>query len=604
MLWNRSSGLGKALASGLVLSSLALCASRANAQSLERFSLDRFDPAPAGDRFFGVPGGDSGGHGVMRGVLLGEWAWRPLVLYRNDGDDRVGSVVRDQVFLHLGFGIGLFDRLNLSVNLPFSLASWGSSPSANGIDVSSPSGASLGDMRLAARLRVLGAPRSAAQLDIGGSLWLPTGDRERFTGDGSVRGLPALTFSGESGGVAYALHAGVSLREKRQFLATEVGNEFAFGGALGLLLADRKLQIGPEIYGSSTFKSAFERDTTNAEALLGAKLRLGPVVIGAAAGPGLTRGLGTPATRLVGSVALAPEPETKKPRLDRDHDKIWDDIDACPDTAGIRSDDPARNGCPDSDEDGVFDRDDACPEVAGKASDDPKQNGCPPDRDGDGIIDDEDACPDVAGEENEDPKKNGCQPDRDGDGIVDKDDACPDIRGIVSEAPTQNGCPGDRDKDTVRDDKDACPDEKGKPDPDPKKNGCPTLVRVTKTEITILQQVEFKTASDVILPQSDELLTQVADVLREHPEIKKVEVQGHTDNRGAAAYNKKLSDRRAKSVVRWLTERGQIDASRLDAKGYGMDQPIDDNSTAEGRQKNRRVQFKIIDIEKRPEPAE
>ncbi len=571
---------------------------------MERFSLDRYEPTPAGDRFFAVPGGDSGGHGVVRGALVGEWAWRPLVLYKNDGDDRVGSVVRDQAFLHLGIGLGLWDRLNLSVNFPFALATWGSSPDAGGINVNSPSGASLGDMRLSARLRLVGAPRSAAELDLGGSVWFPTGDRDHFTGDGKVRGLPQLTFSGEAGVIAYALHGGVVLRPKRQFLATEVGNEFAFGGALGFLLADRKLQIGPEIYGTSTLKDAFQRDTTNAEALLGLRYRIGPVVLGVAGGPGLTRGLGTPATRLIGSFAIAPEPTTEKPRGDRDHDKIFDDVDACPDEAGLSSDDPKRNGCPDKDGDGIFDRDDACPEVFGKASDDPKKNGCPPDQDGDGIIDADDACPDAPGEENEDPKKNGCPPDRDGDGVIDKHDACPDIPGIVSEDPEQNGCPGDRDHDGIRDDRDACPEEKGKPDPDPKKNGCPSLVRVTKTEITILQQVEFKTASDVILPRSDELLTQVADVLRQHPEIKKVEVQGHTDNRGAAAYNKKLSEKRAKSVVKWLVDRGEIDASRLEPKGYGMDVPIDDNSTEEGRQRNRRVQFKIVEQDKRTESAE
>jgi outer membrane protein OmpA-like peptidoglycan-associated protein len=525
-------------------------------------------------------------------------------LYTNDGDDRVGSVVRDQAFLHLGFGVGLWNRLNLSGNIPFALATWGSSPSANGLNVASPSGASLGDLRLSARVRLAGAPRSAAELDIGGSLWFPTGDQDHFTSDGSVRGLPELVFSGESGIVAYALHGGVVLRPERQFLATQVGNEFVFGGALGFLLAEKKLQIGPEIYGTSTLNDAFQRDTTNAEALLGLRYRVGPVVLGVAAGPGLTRGLGTPASRLVGSVAIAPEPTTEKPRTDRDHDKIFDDVDACPDTPGIRADDPQRNGCPDTDDDGIFDRDDACPEVAGEASDDPKQNGCPPDRDADGILDADDACPEAPGEANDDPKKNGCPPDRDGDGVIDKHDACPDVPGLVSDDPEKNGCPGDRDHDTIRDDLDACPDEKGKPDPDPKKNGCPSLVRVTKTEITILQQVEFKTASDVILPRSDELLTQVADVLREHPEIKKVEVQGHTDNRGAAAYNKKLSERRAKSVVRWLVERGQIDADRLEAKGYGMDVPIDDNATEEGRQRNRRVQFKIVEQDKRAEPTE
>ena len=124
---------------------------------------------------------------------------------------------------------------------------------------------------------------------------------------------------------------------------------------------------------------------------------------------------------------------------------------------------------------------------------------------------------------------------------------------------------------------------------------------MTQDEIVILQQVQFKTASDAILPESDELLEQVASVLREHPEIQKIEVQGHTDNRGGAAYNRQLSQRRAASVVKWLTTQGKIEASRLEAKGYGMDEPVAENTTDAGRQMNRRVQFKIVELAK-PEP--
>jgi len=222
----------------------------------------------------------------------------------------------------------------------------------------------------------------------------------------------------------------------------------------------------------------------------------------------------------------------------------------------------------------------------------------PPDRDKDGIYDKNDACPDEPGIRSSDPEKNGCPPpppDRDGDGILDKDDACPDLRGVRSDDPTQNGCPPDTDGDGIRDDVDACPREKGKPDADPQKNGCPGKVRVTEDEIVILDQVQFKTGSATILPASDELLTQVATVLAEHPEIVKVEVQGHTDNRGGKKYNKKLSEKRAASVVKWLTKRGNVDASRLTSHGYGMEEPIAENDTADGRQKNRRVQFKIVE---------
>src|SRR5262249_31084534 len=141
----------------------------------------------------------------------------------------------------------------------------------------------------------------------------------------------------------------------------------------------------------------------------------------------------------------------------------------------------------------------------------------------------------------DDPKKNGCPPDRDQDGVTDAQDACPDVAGIKTSDPATNGCPGDTDGDTIRDDKDACPKEKGAPDPDPRQNGCPKAVRVTDSEIVILQQVQFDTNKATIKPVSGPLLDEVAGVLSEHPEILKVEVQGHTDERGSRALNTKLS---------------------------------------------------------------
>jgi outer membrane protein OmpA-like peptidoglycan-associated protein len=222
----------------------------------------------------------------------------------------------------------------------------------------------------------------------------------------------------------------------------------------------------------------------------------------------------------------------------------------------------------------------------------------PADRDHDGIPDKNDACPDEPGVASDDPAKNGCPPpppDRDGDGIADQDDACPDVKGLANSDPNENGCPPDTDGDGIRDDVDACPNEKGPADSDPQKNGCPRAVRVTQGEIVILEQVQFKTGSAVILPVSDDLLRQVAGVLVEHPEIVKLEVQGHTDSRGSKKYNRKLSQKRADSVMKWLVTFGQIDNGRLSAHGYGPDQPMADNATPEGRQKNRRVQFKIIE---------
>ena len=100
--------------------------------------------------------------------------------------------------------------------------------------------------------------------------------------------------------------------------------------------------------------------------------------------------------------------------------------------------------------------------------------------------------------------------------------------------------------------------------------------------------------------ESDALLDSVAQVLKEHPEILKIEVQGHTDNKGSKNVNTKLSQDRATAVQKALEKRG-VESGRLVSKGYGPDKPIDDNATDAGRAKNRRVQF--IVLEKKPTPV-
>jgi outer membrane protein OmpA-like peptidoglycan-associated protein len=259
-----------------------------------------------------------------------------------------------------------------------------------------------------------------------------------------------------------------------------------------------------------------------------------------------------------------PPPPAPPPQVsDRDGDAILDNVDACPDQPGLASDDPTKNGCPP-----------------------------PPDRDRDGVPDASDACPDLAGPPNDDPKKNGC-PDRDGDKIIDPLDACPDVAGRPSDDPKENGCPPDTDGDGIRDDKDACPEEKGLPNEDPSKNGCP-LVVVRAQEIVITQQVQFEVDRANIKKESNELLDGIAKVMKDHPELTKIEVQGHTDNTGKAQHNKTLSQQRADSVKRALTRRG-IEDRRLTAVGYGQEKPIADNDTDAGKAKNRRVQFVILE---------
>jgi OmpA-OmpF porin, OOP family len=119
-------------------------------------------------------------------------------------------------------------------------------------------------------------------------------------------------------------------------------------------------------------------------------------------------------------------------------------------------------------------------------------------------------------------------------------------------------------------------------------------VTVGKGEIVIKQQIQFAVDSAVILPTSNGLLTEIADALIKNPRIRKLEVQGHTDNTGTADHNKQLSDDRASAVVAWLTSHG-VAADRLTAKGYGQTKPLVPNVTAANRGRNRRVQFIIVD---------
>lgn len=122
-------------------------------------------------------------------------------------------------------------------------------------------------------------------------------------------------------------------------------------------------------------------------------------------------------------------------------------------------------------------------------------------------------------------------------------------------------------------------------------------VSVTQKEIIIKQQIQFAVDSANILPASTGLLNEIADVLIKNPRIKKVEVQGHTDNTGSADKNMRLSEDRAHAVVAWLTSHG-VDGGRLVAKGYGQNKPLAPNVTETNRARNRRVQFVILEQDK------
>ena len=605
----RSHWLLKGSCAALV-AAVATASTGASAQTQPPLALDRFNPAPAGDRMFGVQSPFVAGDPALHVMLLGDYAHNPLVLKHTSDNSRVGSIVSSQLFAHLNGNLALWNRLAINIDVPVALLQDGDTSSASGTSISAPSKAEFGDLRAGARLKLLGDYHDIFQVAVGGYVWFPTGG-DGYVSDKKVRGLPQLILGGRADRFVWTLAAGPELRPTQKFPdanGVEQGTMLSWGGGIGFLLGEKRhFQIGPEFSAALTLGDVNKR-TSNAEILLDARYRVvDDLEIGLGVGPGLTSGIGTPDVR--GVFMIAYTPEQKKALADRDKDGIADIDDACPDVAGLPSDDRAKNGCPpvapppsDRDKDGIIDVEDACPDVPGLPSGDKAKNGCPlpKDRDNDGIIDVEDACPEVPGFASTDPKKNGCPPpkDSDGDGIPDENDACPDIKGIVTQDPATNGCPPDTDGDGIRDDKDACPDQAGKPDPDPKKNGCPR-VRVTETEVIILEQVQFDTGKATIKKASDGLLDNVYQVLKDHPELKKLEVQGHTDTKGVKISNQILSQARAEAVKKALVKRG-IDAKRLTAKGYGQDRPIAPNDTEEGRTQNRRVQFTITEKVSKP----
>lgn len=579
---------------------LALLPLTAGAQSTTSggFALDRFEPTPSGDEFVAVPSPFVTGHLRIAARLVADYAHEPLVLRERERHVEYGTIVSRQLVLRAGASVALVDRLLLSLDVPFIPVNAGEAPAdpANG-RISSPDGAALGDVRLGARVRLVGSAHARLQLGASAQMWAPTGTRAAFTSDGRVRALAALHLGGALGQMGqwsslfgYMERPEVGLRVGQQ----STGDELVFGGAVAYAVLGGSLSFGPEIVGSTRIGASSAEvgsTSTNLEALFGARWRRSSIVVGAAPGIGLTVGAGTPSLRGILSVAYAPP--AGDVQSDADGDGIADAVDACPTQAGVADPDPAKHGCPaDRDQDRIPDTDDACPEVAGVRSRDPRINGCPPDRDRDGISDALDACPTQPGAPHENPAKNGCPPDRDDDGIVDREDACPDVPGVRSDTPNKNGCPPDRDGDGINDVEDACPRESGPRDPDPRKNGCPTLVRVTDAQIIILRKIHFEFNKARIMADSSELLGQVAQVLTEHPEIKRVFIEGHTDDKGGADFNLRLSQRRAEAVRTWLVEHG-ISLDRLEARGFGKARPVTTNATEEGRERNRRVEFHI-----------
>lgn len=505
--------------------------------------MQHYRPAERNTDGFFVARPTDGGHQRLELQLHGNYALDPLVysVRMPSGEETRYSAIRHHAALDLVAAYSLFDRLVLFGGLPANVVMRGEELPGEG----SVRASGMGDPWVGARLRLLGQQDAPFVLGVRTTATVPLAEwqdsSQRFEGDAKS------TFHGQVlGEVRLGTHrfnanAGARVRSGSELYGTSINDEFTY--ALGYSVPFGRSVLGHvEAWGATPFANLGSRESSPLEVLLGGKYSPcgglkgvssdSSFYVGGAVSVGALDGYGTPVARGVLSFGIGPErPECSQ--------------------AAAASPPPA-----------------------------------PADRDGDGVPDASDACVDQAETFNGFEDGDGCpdvlpEPDRDGDGIVDSADRCPDEKGVAE----HQGCA---------------------PPPPAVAPSCPegqkldaqgtcvaARVVVGTDALQILEKINFETGSANLVEGSHQVLDEVVAVLKRHPEIDKVQVEGHTDNVGLAATNLTLSQRRAEAVVAYLVSQG-IDAGRLVAKGFGDSNPLGPNTTVQGRALNRRVEFRFV----------
>jgi outer membrane protein OmpA-like peptidoglycan-associated protein len=608
--------------SALIVSALMLLAtaSGAGAQSIpnDEFSTNRFFPAPGPGNYIQVDGAAVGGHVAPSVRVLVDYAHRPFVLFdascaggdldECEVEDSETKIIAYQLTTNIMGTLTLWQRLQLGLTIPLVRIS-GDSFAQSSPTLPPPGYVAIrggrafgpGDPRLSAKVRLVGSGGDGFTLAANAFMSAPLG---QVTSEGSNLGDDTVTGGGHfvleyrTGPLSLAANAGGVVRPERELLSTAMGPEFTYGVGSAFEVTSLVRVIG-EFTGVTQFSS--ELDENPIEARVAGELAVSDITFLLGGGVGLLAGVGVPDFRVFGGAGYAPA------GLDTDGDGINDKVDKCPaepeDEDGYLDDD----GCPDldNDADGMDDERDRCPNEPEDPDGFEDEDGCPDrDNDGDGVQDGYDSCPDEPEDKDGDRDDDGCPDnDRDRDGVGDDVDKCPDQPEDTDGLADDDGCPEtDADGDGIADDEDYCPDEAGSAE----KNGCPgeeaaaappppPKVVVTCEKVTFPGKVYFKTGSSKLETRSHQLLRDIAEALANAKHVKKVEIQGHTDDKGSEAGNLKLSQARAESVLSFMTGQAGMKASRLTAKGYGESKPIESNKTATGREANRRVEFVVTE---------
>jgi outer membrane protein OmpA-like peptidoglycan-associated protein len=635
----------------LALSFVWACmVSGAAAQKLEHggWDLRLFRHAVDSKGLASVNGTDILGHKSYSFGLIVDGAFKmiPFEGFKNDSSTLAENAQRkhylvDEYFTGvLHFNYGLFNKVVVGAQLPIVIIQ-GPNVTAPGEYNNSGSGGlgyqGIGNLVLHAKYRILrmeNAPVGlAAILQVG----LPTGSSKEFSGEPGAAIWPAVALgykphrilrlnaevgyrlvAGKGGTIHFngrtmpggmtATDAVYTGPDTRSGTKVSYNDQLTFGAGAALRVS-RAVDLIGEIYGNQILvgPSSFA-----SEILAGLKVFVQEnsylLIAGTCGNKCIpTDGFNQPNWR--GILGFIFEPSIG----DADRDGYKDDVDACPNDPEDFDDFEDAEGCPDpdNDQDGILDIDDECPLIPEDHDGDADADGCPEgeegDRDGDGIPDRIDQCPDDPEDFDGFEDKDGCpDPDNDKDGILDKNDMCPNNPEDKDGFQDKDGCPEpDNDQDRILDVNDACPNDPETYNGFEDKDGCPDRgkVMIEENQIIILEKIYFETDSAEIQSRSYPIIDAVAATLIGNPQITMIEIQGHADERATDEYNIRLTRDRAAAVLEALVQRG-TDRRRMRSAGYGERCPIDTGHNETAWEKNRRVEFKILETEDGPTGVE
>jgi outer membrane protein OmpA-like peptidoglycan-associated protein len=495
----------------------------------------------------------------------------PLTWQReDDGSYQETAVEIERLFVvHITAAIGLFDYVQLGAQLPLYL------------DKGRPqAGGGVGDARIIPK----GAyrfPVGEHEMGVGLSLPVsfPSGEPVSFTGEDQVAFEPRLALDLLVGKLRLIGNGALLIKKGEEQFGLKRGKEI-FGGLGVQYEAVESLVLQAEFMLGTQIRDFFGRAATPAELLAGLMYTFpGGISLSAAGGAGLTPGIGAPDFRIIAAIGVVPLPfgearekaaaaarAKAQANRDDDGDGYRNADDFCPDQAEDFDDYADDDGCEDedNDDDGVRDVDDKCPLEPENRNGIDDWDGCPEhDSDGDGISDTHDKCPDTPEDKNGVKDNDGCPDgDSDKDGVVDADDSCPDL-------------PESKRKGAVRD-------------------GCPDTYSVEGGLISFKRKPGFLKGQDELDGNAIAVFTDLAAGIEHNPQWKQIGIVAHTSGVGNKAKNKRLSERRARAVLRFLISAG-VAADRLVTEGAGDSAPLGPVETEEGRLMNERIEIVIIE---------